>query len=219
MVLGAAALSVVATLGGAGQASGSAGPVFSDLNGPARPEPQVITLTPSKDNTLHESADGDRSNGKGSHLFVGNTGASVIRRAVLEFDVAGSLPAGAEVDSVTLSLNMSRTSSGAEPVRLFRLAQEWGEADSNADGNEGAGALAEAGDATWLHTFYPDKKWSGLGGDFAVSASASTSVADLGRSNGRHRRWRTRSRHGWPIPPATMAGSSLAPSAEQMAAR
>jgi len=177
----AAALTMAAMLTSAAQASGSAGRGLPDPNGADRKDPQVIALSPIEDNALHESADGSNSSGQGSHLFVGNTGQGVIRRAVIEFDVAGSIPAGAEIDSVTLSLNMSRTSSGAQVVRLFQLSREWGEGGSNADGNEGSGAPAEDGDATWLHTFYPDQLWSVPGGDFADTASASTSVSDLGR--------------------------------------
>jgi len=178
-VVSAALLTVASVVaGGAGAQRG--GDEVGGAHRLAKDEPQTITLTSAKDNTLHESADGSVSDGSGSYMFAGNSNQQVIRRAVLEFDVASSIPANAEVDRVTLTLNMSRTSSGAQTVQLFRVLSEWGEGSSNADGNEGSGAPAADGDATWLHTSYPDQQWTSAGGDFADGASASATVADTG---------------------------------------
>ena len=55
-----------------------------------------------------------------------------------------------------------------------------GEGDSVATGNEGGGAPAAQGDATWLHAFYDSSRWSDPGGDFNASASASLLVAREG---------------------------------------
>jgi hypothetical protein len=179
-LVGVATLAITTLASAAADASYSGrGPLKpSRLN---REDPQVVTLAPMKDNTLYESMNGDTSNGRGAHVFVGNSNSEVVRRAVLEFDVASAIPANAEVDRVTLSLHMSRTSSGAQTIRLYHLSQEWGESDSNADANEGGGAPAAEGDATWLHTYYDDQNWSKSGGDFVGAPSASTTVADAGR--------------------------------------
>src|SRR6266481_9542274 len=71
----------------------------------------IINITPSKDNTLYEydPADGDTSNALGFHLFAGKTAMGELRRGVLAFDIAGSIPAGSTITGVTLSLNMSKT--------------------------------------------------------------------------------------------------------------
>jgi len=67
----------------------------------------TITLNPSKDNTLIENGSGSLSNGAGQNIYVGriNRSSGSIRRAVLAFDIS-SVPSGATVESVSLSLNM-----------------------------------------------------------------------------------------------------------------
>src|SRR6266568_5169425 len=71
----------------------------------------TINISPSKDNTLYQyiPADGDRSNALGNHFFAGTTAMSELRRGVLAFDIAGSIPPGSTITAVSLSLNMSRT--------------------------------------------------------------------------------------------------------------
>ena len=141
-----------------------------------------IELTPIQDNTLYEvpsrTPDGvaPLSNGAGSYLFTGRILTGELRRALIAFDVAGSLPSGASVTEVTLTLQMSKTIAGSTQVGLHRLMADWGEGDSQAGGEEGAGTAAEPGDATWLHTFYPTSFWATQGGDFVGAASSSLSV-------------------------------------------
>lgn len=140
-----------------------------------------IRVSPIADNTLFESSGGSLSNGAGSYFFVGRTdqAANSLRRGLLKFDLA-SIPSGATIDHVELTLNMSRTISGAHDIELRRVLQDWGEGDSNAPGQEGAGAQAQAGDATWRHTLFSDAMWDTPGGDFVDAASASTSVSNVG---------------------------------------
>lgn len=147
--------------------------------GPARAD--VVSLTPSKDNTLYDNPDGDVSNGVGSYLFGGLTdeGSNDRRRVVMAFDVSGSIPAGSTIDSVTLTLEMSRSKVNNMTFDLHRLTSDWGEGVSNADGQEGAGAPSQPNDATWIHTFYDESDtnlWTTPGGDFNPTASASTVV-------------------------------------------
>jgi spore coat protein A len=137
----------------------------------------LVTLQPIKDNTLYEDASGSLSNGKGLRLFAGNTGDQGVRRAVMAFDVAGSVPPGSSIDAVTLTLEMNRSQrAGAEVFTLHRLLSDWGEGTSVASGQEGGGGTATTGDATWLHSFYPSSFWATAGGDFAASASSSLTV-------------------------------------------
>ena len=93
----------------------------------------IINITPSKDNTLYEydPADGDTSNALGFHFFAGKTAMGELRRGVLAFDIAGSIPAGSTITGVTLSMNMSRTPiTVAYPVELHKLLADWGEGTS-----------------------------------------------------------------------------------------
>ena len=143
----------------------------------------VININPVKDNTLYEyvPADGDRSNALGLHFFTGETGMGELRRGVLAFDIAGNVPAGSTITSVTLTLNMSRTpSSTARTVELHKLLADWGEGTSVASGQEGQGAPATTNDATWRHRFYSAIFWTTQGGDFSGTASASQSVGAPG---------------------------------------
>ena len=134
---------------------------------------QTVVIEASADNTLYEDAEGDLANGSGAILLAGRINADVdsIRRAVLFFDVAGSLPHGAIVEAVVLKLYLGRGNGGAREVRVHRLLTDWGEGDSTVNGG-GLGAPAEPGDATWLHSFYPDGYWGRDGGRYVGRVSA-----------------------------------------------
>jgi hypothetical protein len=140
----------------------------------------MLEVTASRDNTLYEISGGLLSNGAGQHLFAGNSTSTTSRRALLRFDVAGSVPQGSTITSVTLRLNMSRTIAGATNVTLHRMTADWGEGASDAGGEEGGGAASATGDATWEHRFFSTVTWGTAGGDFAANAAASTAVDVLG---------------------------------------
>ena len=59
------------------------------------PTDSPVILTPVQDNTLFEDLT-PLSNGSGEHLFAGNTSRGSARRALMQFDVAGGVPAGAK---------------------------------------------------------------------------------------------------------------------------
>ncbi|HYR29256.1 MAG TPA: DNRLRE domain-containing protein [Thermoanaerobaculia bacterium] len=139
---------------------------------------QTIVLTPSKDNTLFETTDGSTSNGAGPNVFAGLTQVRSRRRALLAFDIAAQLPPGSRITKATLTMRVSQTISGAEPVALYRVTRDWGEGASNAGpSGDGRGVPAEPGDATWLHTFFPASRWVSPGGDFDDTADATAPVA------------------------------------------
>jgi hypothetical protein len=140
---------------------------------------EVVTLNPSKDNTLFEDSIGGLSNGAGAYMFVGENRAAVTRRGVTAFDLS-DIPSGAIIDSVTLRVHCSRTSSGARAVQLHRLTADWGEGTSDSGDPGGSGAAPTAGDATWIHTFYDQSFWSAPGGDFSATVSSAVSVNNIG---------------------------------------
>ena len=143
-----------------------------------------VPIEAGADNTLYEDSLGNVSNGSGSIMVAGRTNGEVdsIRRAVLFFDVAGNIPHGAVVESVALSLYLNKGNGGAREMRLHRLLTDWGEGASVKDGG-GLGATAEPGDATWLHTFYPDAFWGSDGGRYVGRVSASQLVGTAGGKN------------------------------------
>jgi hypothetical protein len=154
------------------------GLVAGSLNG------AIINITPSKDNTLYEydPAEGDLSNALGFHFFAGENAMGELRRGVVAFDIAGQIPAGSTITSVTLSMNMSQTALETERViELHKLLADWGEGTSQATGEEGQGAPATPNDATWRHRFFDTICWTNEGGDFSTIVSASQSVGPIGQ--------------------------------------
>jgi hypothetical protein len=143
----------------------------------------IISIMPSKDNTLYEydPAEGDHSNGAGFHFFAGENAMGELRRGVLAFDIAGTIPAGSTITAVTLSMNMSMTPAGAETVVLHKLLADWGEGTSHAPMGEGDGAPATPNDATWRHGFFDTIFWTTQGGDFSATVSASQSIGGIGQ--------------------------------------
>ncbi|MDH3253779.1 MAG: DNRLRE domain-containing protein, partial [Acidobacteriota bacterium] len=148
---------------------------------------EVASLAPVKDNTLYEDATGSLSNGAGEYVFAGKTRSKgpdnpvEIRRGLIRFDPAATLPAGSTVTAVTLTLTVSRVAQ-TDPygVALHRVVADWGEGTSDADGEEGEGAASTTGDATWTHTFFNTTFWASAGGDSIGTTSSSQSIGDVG---------------------------------------
>ncbi len=140
----------------------------------------VVQLAPTADNTLYESEPGNLSNGSGQYLFAGTTEGGFLRRGLIRFDIASAVPAGATILSAELRLHMSRTPTASEMVGLHRVLADWGEGTSRAFGQEGGGAPATPGDATWQHAFYPIGPWSTPGGHFDLDPSATRIVTGIG---------------------------------------
>jgi hypothetical protein len=140
----------------------------------------AASIPAAADNTLYQDSTGGLSNGAGEYMFCGL--AAGLRRAVVQFDVAGSIPANATINSAVLSLYMSRTnpSMSTVAISLHRLLAPWGEGSADAGDPGGAGTAASGGDATWIHTFSPGIFWTMPGGDFVTTPSATTMVTGLG---------------------------------------
>jgi len=137
-----------------------------------------IELFPVRDNTLFQTTDGGSSSGSGAFLFFGANSQSNFRRAVLAFEFE-EIPSGSTVDSVSLFLHVSQApNEDPQPLSVHRVLANWGEGGSSSQG--GAGAPSQAGDATWLHRFYPDSLWSSPGGDFSLDSSATAAIGNPG---------------------------------------
>jgi hypothetical protein len=132
-----------------------------------------------KDNTLIEDPAGGRSNATGPAIYLGRNSGGLVRRALLAFDVAAVLPAGAIVDDVELRLTVSKVPNGnPTTVTVHRVLADWGEGTSWAAG--GSGGTVTAGDATWIHTFHPSSFWVAPGGDFDPAVHASLTILGTG---------------------------------------
>jgi len=142
----------------------------------------TLAITATGDTTLY-SESGDLANGAGQYLFAGTTAVPSTRRALVTFDVSSIVPPGSVVLSASVSMYCSRSSgAAAEIVSLHRILDTWGEGTSDAPQQEGAGAPATPGDATWIHRFHDTDLWGSAGGDFDGTPSASTLVGDPGAS-------------------------------------
>ena len=138
-----------------------------------------VTITPIRDTTIYQ--DVDNANGAGTYLFAGNSAVGESRRALLAFDTS-NIPLGAVITDASLQLRVSRVPpflSGSHSFFLNRATADWGEAGSDAPNQEGTGAPAETGDATWNHAFYDSVFWATSGGDY-MSSSTAYSVGGLG---------------------------------------
>lgn len=165
-----------------------------DDDDPAKPNPNPQPTSASKvipavlDNTIYEESD-TLSNALGQHIFSGtnNGGGDAgpdARRGLIRFAIVDSIPAGATIDSVSLRLNLSKTSPfvpGATPTALHVVLTSWGEGTSVADLGlgEGGGGVATAGDATWLDRFRGTSLWATPGGDHTPVASAVTNTTSV----------------------------------------
>ena len=138
---------------------------------------QTLDLMPVMDNTIY--SEGDLSNGTGIYLFAGRTKKSSERRVVLKFDLT-SVSTTDSVSSAALKLYLSRTITDTHLFTVYRLTKDWGEGESDAIYEEGGGASATTGDATWNYSFFNTSVWSRPGGDFNADPSASFSLDTTG---------------------------------------
>jgi len=139
----------------------------------------VITVIPSKDNSLFEDPSGSLSGGASSAIFLGRLGSNgnnLKRRAVMAFDLS-AIPPNAVVTQVSLTLTLLKGNGGDTPVDLHRLTKNWTEGTSNGTQQ---GVASTPGSATWIHTSYASAFWTNPGGDFDAAASGSQRVGGFG---------------------------------------
>jgi hypothetical protein len=143
----------------------------------------TITLIASRDTTIFRDLPSN-SDGAGAALFVGNITNASPRRALVDFDIAGSIPASSTITGVQLSLMLEQTAPAetrARPIELHRLLADWGEGTTGRGtqatrSGKGFTTPANGTTVTWSHRFYNTVPWTNAGGDFAAAASGSTMV-------------------------------------------
>ena len=134
-----------------------------------------VEVGASIDNTMFK--DLVLSNGIGEYFFAGTTKDGVIKRALVMFDLAGSVPDGVTVDSAILVLIPTKVKPGSTSIDVHMLTTEWGEGTSKAEDGDGKGATATANDATWEFAKFNTAPWIKSGGDYAIEAIASSTVS------------------------------------------
>ena len=156
----------------------------------------TVTIAPAGDNTIADGVDPgtgedfrDNSSGACEDVFSGTTADGFTRRALLRFDIAGSIPPGATINSVTLTLTVNKSPDTQDAtMTLHPVSRSWGEGTNDCGpkgGGQGLDAVTGSGDATWTHAEFDSVTWTGSGGDFG-DASAS---APVGFDNGSQGVW------------------------------
>ena len=146
----------------------------------------TITIPAVADTTLFEF-NPDYNLGGYSSLAAGAT-ASLTQgkksRALMKFNIAANVPAGAVISKAVLHLTVVKTpGSGGTPSTFatYRVLVPWGE---GTNALSATGLPAFSGDATWNHRLYPSVAWADPGGaadsDYASSRSSSASIGALG---------------------------------------
>jgi hypothetical protein len=149
----------------------------------------TATIGASRDVSIFQN-NVNNSSGGGNALIAGTNAQGSPRRALIAFDVAGSIPAGAVIQSVQLDLVLGAVAGGGGgggpanmTIGLHKLLANWGEGIAQQQsppndilGGMGQGVSATNGDATWNSNFHGASLWSAAGGDFAPDASATAVV-------------------------------------------
>ena len=138
-------------------------------------ESATVVIHPNQDTSIYSES--DNSNAVGA-LYSGTTNRDAIRRALLRFDIAGSIPPGATIDSVSLTLTQTKISPGVTALFELRpLRADWGEGTSF---GSGAGALPSPGDATWNFRRFNTNTWNSPGGDAGAPSGTATIGTGVG---------------------------------------
>jgi hypothetical protein len=137
----------------------------------------VVTITADRDNTMY--SENANSNGIGDYIFAGSTFSGAKRRALVRFDLS-SIPTNAVITDITLTLTCNKTAASAAGVKIHKVTNDWGEGNSNANGQEGSGAAPTTNDATWSNRFHPGTAWGTAGGDFVATVTDSKSSVSVG---------------------------------------
>jgi hypothetical protein len=142
----------------------------------------VVSILPSKDNTIFENVP-NNSGGGAAGIFSGTNNAPSRRRGLIAFDIASNVPAGSTITGVELSMYLANApNTNNQSIGLHRLSANWGENTSDTSSptvsGAGNGVPAAANDATWNENFFGNSMWPAAGatGNFNVTASASAVV-------------------------------------------
>ncbi len=136
-----------------------------------------IQIFANKDNTIISDFMSN-SNGEGPFVYVGLSGNGGIRRGLLSFQVF-TLPTSIVVDSVSLTMNCTKIPNiSSDTFYLHQLTQHFGEGSSSTQ--QGGGAQAENGDATWQDAYYDSIDWNTAGGDYDTTQLSTCLIDDFG---------------------------------------
>ena len=141
------------------------------LNAPAA----STNLNPVADTSLQDAFPNNNFGG-GTTFTAGGRNKPGLSRALLQFDIAGKVPAGAVINSAALTLTIFAANGPDSTFNLNRVLAACGEGT----GDPGSGSPAAVGEATWNDRLGPGTPWATAGGDFTATVSASQAVGSGG---------------------------------------
>ena len=135
---------------------------------------------PAADTSLLEVSP---SNNLGGYFGMnsGTTQNGPRTRALMRFDLS-SLPTNTVVQSATLTVHVTQQPIDGYDFTAFglhRMFRPWGEGDKIPVTQPGQGVPATAGEATWLHAFYPTNQWTEPGGQPGTDYSSIESSFEI----------------------------------------
>ena len=135
---------------------------------------------PAADTSLLEVSP---SNNLGGYFGMnsGTTQNGPRTRALMRFDLSG-LPTNTVVQSATLTVHVTQQPIDGYDFTAFglhRMFRPWGEGDKIPVTQPGQGVPATAGEATWLHAFYPTNQWTEPGGQPGTDYSSIESSFEI----------------------------------------
>ena len=135
----------------------------------------TTNLTSVADTTLQEAFPANNFGG-GETFTAGVRLQGGITRALQQFDIAGAIPAGVTVNSVSLTLTVTAVGTNSSTFDLHRVLATWGEGS----GSDFGGSPALDGEATWNDRLATNTHWTGAGGDFSPTVSAAQAITSAG---------------------------------------
>jgi hypothetical protein len=145
------------------------------------------TFIPSADASLLEVSPSN-SMGGFRGMNSGTTQNGPRTRALLRFDLS-VLPTNTVIQSAQLTVQVTQQPVDGYDFTVFglhRMFRPWGEGTNVPVQFPGQGVAAAAGDATWLHAFFPTNAWSVPGGlagvDFSPAQSSFETIYDVANS-------------------------------------
>jgi hypothetical protein len=141
----------------------------------------TISQFPVEDTFISELSP-DNNAGGHTNFAAGTVNTGTRTRALVRFDPAAHVPAGAVITEVSVNFQITRMSAnGGAPstFELRRVLVPWREGTKKSN----LGSLASSLETTWSHRSYPDTPWTvpggGPGADFAASASATAPIISV----------------------------------------
>jgi hypothetical protein len=175
----------------------------------------------------------NNSGGGAAGIFSGTNNTPSKRCGLIAFNIAGSVPTGATITGVELSMYLANApNTNNQTIELHRMLFNWGEntADTSSPAINGAGnsVAALSGDATWNENFFGTSTWTSLGTTTAPGATnafnATTSgSAIVGGPIDNQQKWLSTAAligdvQGWLDNPATNFGWAIVNANETSAA-